>query len=92
MFHSEESKQQLLKKVYDTLPDNGVFIAIENIIDDDRSGNTFGLLMSLNMLIENGDAFDYSMTDFSKWAKAAGFSRIESKALAGPASAAIAYK
>jgi len=89
---NEETKGQLLKKIYDILPDNGVFIAIENIIDDHRSQNTFGLLMSLNMLIENGDAFDYTMTDFSKWAKAAGFSRIESKALAGPASAAIAYK
>jgi hypothetical protein len=89
---NEEAKGQLLKKVYDALPENGVFIAIENIIDDDRSRNTFGLLMSLNMLIENGDAFDYSMADFSKWARAAGFSRIESKTLAGPASAAIAYK
>jgi len=89
---NEEAKEQLLKKVYDALPENGVFIAIENIIDDDRRQNTFGLLMSLNMLIENGDAFDYSMADFSKWAKKAGFSRIETKALTGPASAAIAYK
>jgi hypothetical protein len=89
---NEEAKEQLLKKVYDALPENGVFIAIENIIDDDRRQNTFGLLMSLNMLIENGDAFDYTMTDFSKWAKKAGFSRIETKALTGPASAAIAYK
>ncbi|MBN8851651.1 MAG: methyltransferase [Sphingobacteriales bacterium 50-39] len=89
---NEEAKEELLKKVYDALPENGVFIAIENIIDDQRTRNTFGLLMSLNMLIENGDAFDYSMADFTKWARSAGFSRIESKALAGPASAAIAYK
>jgi len=89
---NEEAKVELLKKVYDALPENGVFIAIENIIDDQRTQNTFGLLMSLNMLIENGDAFDYTMADFSKWAKTAGFSRVESKPLAGPASAAIAYK
>jgi len=89
---NEESKQELLKKVYDALPAGGVFIAIENIIDEDRRQNTFGLLMSLNMLIENGDAFDYTMADFSKWAKAAGFKRVESMPLTGPASAALAYK
>jgi hypothetical protein len=89
---NEEAKEQLLKKVYDALPDNGAFIAIENIIDEQRNTNTFGLLMSLNMLIENGDAFDYTLADFSKWAKKAGFSRIESTPLTGPASAAVAYK
>lgn len=89
---NEAAKLRLLQKVYATLPAGGVCIAIENIIDDDRRQNTFGLLMSLNMLIENGDAFDYSMTDFSKWAKEAGFERIESIPLTGPASAAVAYK
>lgn len=89
---NEESKINLMKKVYDTLPSNGAFMAIENIIDNDRNQNTFGLLMSLNMLIENGDAFDYTMNDFEKWAKAVGFKRTELLTLAGPTSAAIAYK
>jgi len=89
---NEEAKQQLVQKVYDTLPDGGVFIAIENIIDNDRRQNTFGLLMSLNMLIENGDAFDYTMNDFERWAKAAGFKRTSLIALAGPSGAAVAYK
>ncbi len=88
----ETTKKQLLKRAYDALPAGGVLIAIENIIDDDRRHNTFGLLMSLNMLIENGDAFDYSMADFSRWAQEAGFSRLELMPLTGPASAAIAYK
>jgi len=89
---NEEIKQQVIQKVYDALPDNGVFIAIENVIDDDRRQNTFGLLMSLNMLIENGDSFDYTPADFSKWTKAAGFKRTEIIPLAGPTSAAVAYK
>jgi hypothetical protein len=62
------------------------------VIDNDRGKNVFGLLMSLNMLIGNGDAFDYTPADFSKWTKAAGFKRIEIIPLAGPTSAAIAYK
>lgn len=54
--------------------------------------NTFGLLMSLNMLIENGDAFDYTMNDFDGWTRQAGFKRTEIVPLAGPTSAAVAYK
>ena len=89
---NEESKISLMKKVYDALPENGVFMAIENIIDNDRNKNTFGLLMSLNMLIENGDGFDYSQNDFDKWAKQVGFKRTELIPLEGPTSAAVAYK
>jgi hypothetical protein len=48
--------------------------------------------MSLNMLIENGDAFDYTPSDFDRWTKKAGFKRTEIIPLAGPTSAAIAYK
>jgi O-methyltransferase domain/Dimerisation domain len=88
----EEVKQQVVQKVYDTLPAGGAFIAIENIIDNERRKNTFGLLMSLNMLIENGDAFDYTMDDFERWTKSAGFKRTELIPLAGPTSAAIGYK
>lgn len=88
----EDTKQELVQKVYNTLPEGGAFIAIENIIDNERRQNTFGLLMSLNMLIENGDAFDYTMNDFERWAKKAGFKRTELIPLAGPTSAAIAYK
>ena len=88
----EKTKINMIKKVYDCLPSGGAFIAIENIIDNDRRENTFGLLMSLNMLIENGDAFDYTFTDFQQWTTAAGFSGQKLIPLTGPASAALAYK
>lgn len=88
----EQTKQQLVQKVYDALPEGGAFMAIENIIDNDRKQNTFGMLMSLNMLIENGDAFDYTLNDFERWAKTAGFKKVELIPLAGPTSAAIGYK
>jgi hypothetical protein len=89
---NEEKKITLMKKAYDALPSGGAFIAIENIIDDERKSNLFGLLMSLNMLIETGKGFDYTFSDFEKWAKTVGFSRTEKLPLVGPASAAIAYK
>ncbi|HYD79924.1 MAG TPA: methyltransferase [Paucimonas sp.] len=87
-----EKKIQLIQAAYDALPEGGAFIAIENLIDDARRENAFGLLMSLNMLIEFGDAFDFTGADFSGWCRSVGFRRIEVIPLAGPASAAIAYK
>jgi len=87
-----EKKKILIKKAYEALPPDGAFIAIENVIDDARRENAFGLLMSLNMLIELGDAFDYTGADFRTWCSEAGFRRFEIIPLAGPTSAAIAYK
>jgi predicted O-methyltransferase YrrM len=86
------TKKMLIAKAYDALPPGGAFIAIEMLIDDARRENVFGLMMSLNMLIEFGDAFDYSGADFAGWCREAGFSRCEVLPLAGPSSAAIAYK
>ncbi len=87
-----EKKMHLIRSAYDALPPGGALVAIEALIDDARRENVFGLLMSLNMLIEFGEAFDYSGADFRKWCGEAGFKRFEVIHLAGPSSAAIAYK
>jgi SAM-dependent methyltransferase len=87
-----EKKLHLIKAAYDALPPGGAFIVVENLIDDARRENAFGLMMSLNMLIEFGDAFDYTGADFAGWCRQVGFTRTEVIHLAGPASAAIAYK
>ncbi len=87
-----EKKKILIKKAYDSLSEGGAFIVIENLIDDARRENAFGLLMSLNMLIEFGDAFDYTGENFREWCTETGFKRFEIMSLAGPASAAVAYK
>ncbi len=87
-----EKKKHLIKLAYDALPPGGAFIVVEALIDDARRENAFGLLMSLNMLIEFGDAFDYSGADFKSWCSEAGFTRFEVIPLAGPSSAAVAYK
>ncbi len=89
---SEDEKQALIVKAFESLPPGGMLVAIENVIDDDRRENAFGLLMSLNMLIELPAGFDYTGAQFDTWARAAGFARTEVRHLAGPTSAAIAYK
>lgn len=87
-----EKKTILIRKAYDALPPGGAFVVIEALIDDARRTNAFGLLMSLNMLIEFGDAFDYSAADFFRWCREAGFRDFKRMPLTGPSSAAIAYK
>lgn len=42
----------LVRKAYEAVPTGGAFIVYESIIDDGRSKNAFGLLLSLNMFIE----------------------------------------
>jgi len=87
-----EKKKHLIKLAYDALPPGGAFIVVEALIDDARRVNAFGLLLSLNMLIESGDAFDFSGADFKEWCTEVGFNRFEVIPLAGPFSAAVAYK
>jgi len=87
-----EKKMHLIRSAYDALPEGGAFVVVENIIDDARRENAFGLMMSLNMLIEFGDAFDFTGADFDSWCREAGFKRTEVIHLAGPASAGVAYK
>ncbi|HYH14795.1 MAG TPA: methyltransferase [Flavisolibacter sp.] len=85
-------KLMLASKAYEALPEGGAFVVIEGIIDDERKENAFGLLMSLNMLIETQAGYDFTFHDFQELATEAGFSRFELIHLAGPTSAAIAYK
>jgi len=87
-----EKKKALIRAAYEALPAGGAFIAIEQLIDDERRKNVFGLLVSLTMLIEFGDAFDFTAADFRGWCSEAGFQRFAVLPLGGPASAAIAYK
>ena len=87
-----EKERQLIARAYDAVRPGGAFVVIENLIDDARRENAFGLMMSLNMLVEFGDAFDFSGADFSNWCREAGFKRCEVIPLGGPASAGVAYK
>ena len=89
---SLEVKQMLVRKAYAALSPGGAYIVYESIIDDDRSRNAFGLMMSLNMLIETADGFDYTGEDCSGWMKQAGFRETRVEHLVGPDSMVIGIK
>ena len=87
-----EQKQALISKAYDALPTGGVLVVYESIIDDDRSQNAFGLLMSLNMLIETSGGFDYTASECMQWMHEAGFTNTRAEHLVGPDSMVVATK
>ncbi len=87
-----EEKKMLIRKAYEALPAGGAFIAYDSLIDDDRSKNAFGLLMSLNMLIETPGGFDYTGADCVGWMKEAGFSSTRVEHLVGADSMVVGIK
>ncbi len=86
------TKQMLIKKAFDAVPMGGALVVYEAIIDDDRSKNAFGLMMSLNMLIETPGGFDYTGADCAGWMRTAGFSTTRVEPLVGPDSMVIGVK
>ena len=86
------TKKMLIGKAYDALPVDGALIVFEAIIDDERRNNAFGLLMSLNMLIETRGGFDYSGEDCATWMRDAGFKHMRVDHLKGPDSMVIGVK
>lgn len=89
---SLEEKKELIAKAWETLPDDGALIVYESIIDDDRSENDFGLLMSLNMLIETPDGFDYTGAECREWMEEVGFRHTRVQHLVGPDSMVVGVK
>jgi hypothetical protein len=86
------TKRMLIGKAYDALPDGGALVVYESIIDDERKQNAFGLLMSLNMLIETPGGFDYTGADCAGWMKDAGFRQTRVEHLVGPDSMVVGIR
>jgi hypothetical protein len=87
-----EAKRALVAKAYDALPEGGALLVYDAVIDDERRSNLGGLLMSLNMLIETRDGFDYTAAQCKSWMREAGFSRTYDEALSGPDSMVVGIK
>lgn len=85
-------KRMLLEKAHAALAKGGALIVYESIIDDERRENAFGLLMSLNMLIETTGGFDFTGADCQTWMREAGFAQTRVEPLTETDSMVIAIK
>ncbi len=86
------TKKMLISKAFAAVPDGGALVVYESIIDNDRSKNAFGLMMSLNMLIEAPGGFDYTGADCEGWMREAGFTSTRVEPLVGPDSMVVGIK
>jgi O-methyltransferase/methyltransferase family protein len=87
-----DERKLLIRKAYDALPAGGALIVYDAIIDDERRQNAFGLLMSLNMLIETPGGTDYTGAECSAWMREAGFRETRVEHLLGPDSMVVGIK
>jgi hypothetical protein len=87
-----DEKKRLLRKAFDALSAKGALIVYEAIIDDERRRNAFGLLMSLNMLIETPGGFDFTGADCAGWMREVGFAKTSVVPLVGHDSMVIGVK
>lgn len=87
-----DEKRQLLRAAWEALPDGGAVVVYDSIIDDARRENAFGLMMSLNMLVETSGGFDYTGADCQGWMREAGFRETRVEHLVGPDSMVIGIK
>jgi precorrin-6B methylase 2 len=85
-------KRQLITKAHEALPAGGALLVYESIIDDERRHNAFGLLMSLNMLIETPGGFDFTAAQCRGWMAEAGFRETRVEHLLGPDSMVVGIK
>jgi hypothetical protein len=88
----ERRKLLLLERAYEALPKGGALVTYDAIIDSEREKNTFGLLMSLNMVVETRGGFEYTVAQFHQWTSAAGFSESRIEPLGGAYSMGVAIK
>lgn len=87
-----EQRQFLLQKAYNALPEGGTLIVYDAMIDDERRHNTYGLMLSLNMLIDTEGGSEYTVTDATQWLQAAGFAEVSARPLIGGYTAIYATK
>jgi hypothetical protein len=85
-------KRALVRSAYAALPEGGVLLVHESLIDDDRRRNALGLLMSLNMLLVTREGFGFTGPECEAWMHEAGFSRTRVEHLAGAESMVLGIK
>src|SRR5919198_1485809 len=93
-FLDEEKDKILLKKIYDSLPNdrNSAIIISEWLLNDEKTGPVPSALMSLTMIVDQPQGRNYSFSEVSKMLTDVGFTNIEKRPLAGPAEIVIGYK
>ncbi|XYI00138.1 methyltransferase [Sorangium sp. So ce1128] len=85
-------KRSFIKKAYDALSEGGVLVVYDAMIDDNRSENVAGFMMSLTILLETPEGFDYTSADCASWLRDQGFRDVRAERLVGSDSFVVGVK
>jgi acetylserotonin N-methyltransferase len=87
----EEKINTLLRKIYQTLPDGGALLIAEKLLAEDKTGPSFALFQSLNMLI-CAEGKERTLSEYECLLNAAGFTDVQGRPTNGPLDAVLATK
>ena len=74
---NQEKKALLMKKAFEAVNENGVFVVIETFIDSNRLSPDMGLDQSLIMIVDCNDGYHMTTAEFENLAKSVGFKKSE---------------
>lgn len=89
----DDKCKTILKNCFDSLPSKGMLVVSEKVLNDDNTGEWWGIMMSLQMLVtcEPG-AKERSLSEYSALLKSVGFQNLELIKLDAPRDFLLAYK
>jgi phospholipid N-methyltransferase len=87
-----DGKQEILANVSEAVHPGGAVVVYGTMIDEERREAEAPLLMSLNMLIETPNGFDYTPSQCLQWLHEAGFEGGEARELPGPETMVLARR
>jgi SAM-dependent methyltransferase len=76
---------ELSRRLYDAAAPGGVLLLVDAVADEAREKERFALAFALTMLIWTHDGDTYTLSQYEKMLKAAGFKNIALKPIPGPA-------
>ena len=94
IIHSEGEKwgKALIAKTYKALKPGGTLVIAEMIPNDSRTGPVFPLLFGLNMIVNTTEGDVYTLAEYKKWLKQAGFKSVKTVQVDAPSPLILATR
>jgi predicted O-methyltransferase YrrM len=81
---SEEQNRDIFRRAHQALAPNGRLVVQDFILNTDKTGPQHATLFSLNMLVTTDAGSSYNEVEYTRWMKAAGFTKMRRINLPGP--------
>jgi ubiquinone/menaquinone biosynthesis C-methylase UbiE len=73
----EQASRQLFVRLRRSLRPGGRIAIVDMLPNEDRSGPVYPLIFALNMLLNTEQGGTYTLSEYTRWLKSAGYGRVE---------------